>query len=91
MRLPLRTIPLLALTLLALSSAAQTTLLALSKHDHTLSVIDPTSLKTLYTLPVGPDPHEVIASSDGTRAYVSNYGFGAFHTLAVLDLEHFPK
>ena len=67
---------------------AQTTLLALSKHDHTLSVIDPTTLRTLYTLPVGPDPHEVIASTDGTTAYVSNYGGGQFHTLAVLDLIH---
>jgi YVTN family beta-propeller protein len=35
---------------------------------------------------VGDDPHEVVASSDGRRAYVSNYGFGAFHTLAVVDL-----
>lgn len=34
----------------------------------------------------GDDSHEVIASADGTRAYVSNYGFGAFHTLAVVDL-----
>jgi YVTN family beta-propeller protein len=68
--------------------SAQTTLLALSKHDHTLSVIDPTTLYTLYTLPVGPDPHEVIASSDGTTAYVSNYGFGSPHTIAVLDLVH---
>jgi DNA-binding beta-propeller fold protein YncE len=68
--------------------SAQTNLLALSKHDHTLSVIDPTTLKTLYTLPVGPDPHEVIASTDGTTAYVSNYGGGRYHTLAVLDLVH---
>ncbi|MGD0649120.1 MAG: YncE family protein [Acidobacteriaceae bacterium] len=88
MRFPLRaTTTLLALTLTA-SIFAQTTLLALSKHDHTLSVLDPTTLKTLYTLPVGPDPHEVIASADGTTAYVSNYGGGAFHTLAVLDLVH---
>jgi YVTN family beta-propeller protein len=28
----------------------------------------------------------VVASADGTTAYVSNYGFGAFHTLAVIDL-----
>jgi DNA-binding beta-propeller fold protein YncE len=79
-------------TLLALSlpsmPLAQTTLLALSKHDHTLSVIDPTTLQVLYKLPVGPDPHEVIASADGTTAYVSNYGGGSFHTLAVLDLVH---
>lgn len=93
MRTPLRiATTLLALTLttaaLAQTTLPQTELLALSKHDHTLSVIDPTTLQTLYTLPVGPDPHEVIASTDGTRAYVSNYGFGAYHTLAVLDLVH---
>jgi YVTN family beta-propeller protein len=44
------------------------------------------SLKILATEPVGDDPHEVIASADGRTAYVSNYGFGAFHTLAVIDL-----
>jgi len=37
-------------------------------------------------MPVGPDPHEVIASSDGTKAYVSIYGFGRYHTLNLLDL-----
>ena len=88
MRFPLRTATsFLALTLTT-AALAQTTLLALSKRDHTLSVIDPTTLKILYTLPVGPDPHEVIASTDGTTAYVSNYGFGSLHTLAVLDLVH---
>ena len=54
---------------------AQTTpqraLLALSKHDHTLAIVDPTSLKVINRLPVGSDPHEVIASADGTRAYDS--------------------
>jgi YVTN family beta-propeller protein len=94
MRIPLRAATtLLALSLFVTLTQAQTTLpqtelLALSKHDHTLSVIDPATLKILYTLPVGPDPHEVIASTDGTTAYVSNYGGGTFHTLAVLDLVH---
>jgi YVTN family beta-propeller protein len=89
MRTPLRAATsLLALSLAIPIAQAQTTLLALSKHDHTLSVIDPTALQVLYKLPVGPDPHEVIASTDGTTAYVSNYGYGAFHTLAVLDLVH---
>lgn len=50
------------------------TLLAISKVDHTLSVIDPDTLKAIARLPVGPDPHEVVASADGTRAYVSNTG-----------------
>lgn len=64
------------------------TLLALSKHDHTLALIDPVTLQVRAKAPVGNDPHEVIASADGRTAYVSNYGFGAFHTLAVIDLVH---
>lgn len=61
-------------------------LLVLSKGDHTLAIVDPSNLKVLGKVPVGEDPHEVIASSDGKIAYVSNYGFGAYHTLAVIDL-----
>ncbi|MGA8528715.1 MAG: YncE family protein [Acidobacteriaceae bacterium] len=61
-------------------------LLALSKRNHTLAIVDPATLKVLARLPVGPDPHEVIASADGRIAYVSIYGFGRYHTLSVLDL-----
>ena len=61
-------------------------LLVLSKHDHTLAIVDPSTLKVIARVPVGNDPHEVIASADGKIAYVSNYGFGAFNTLAVVDL-----
>jgi YVTN family beta-propeller protein len=61
-------------------------LLVLSKQDHTLAIVDPTSLKVEGRAPVGDDPHEVIASSDGRTAYVSNYGFGAYHTLTAIDL-----
>jgi YVTN family beta-propeller protein len=67
-------------------STPQRSLLALSKHDHTLAIVDPSTLKVVARLPVGPDPHEVIASSDGTRAYVSIYGGGRYHALSVLDL-----
>ncbi len=63
-------------------------LLVLSKKNHTLAIVDPTSLKVLATVPVGNDPHEVIASADGSTAFVSNYGFGAYNTLAVVDLIH---
>jgi len=81
---------LLAVLLVPFILNAQTTpketLLALSKRDHTLSIVDPASLKILAKVPVGNDPHEVIASSDGRTAYVSNYGFGAYNTLAVVDL-----
>ena len=61
-------------------------LLALSKTDHTLSIVDPVTLKVIAKMPVGPDPHEVIASADGTRAWVSNMLNSQGHELDVLDL-----
>jgi YVTN family beta-propeller protein len=64
----------------------QHSLLALSKTDHTLAIVDPTSLKVIKRIPVGVDPHEVIASADGTRAYVSIYGGGSLHEIDVIDL-----
>lgn len=64
----------------------QRSLLALSKRDHTLAIVDPASLKVLATAPVGPDPHEVVASADGKLAYVSIYGGGAYHAISVIDL-----
>jgi YVTN family beta-propeller protein len=67
-------------------STQQRTLLALSKHEHTLSIVDPVTLKVIGRAPVGPDPHEVIASSDGRTAYVSIYGGGRYHALSVIDL-----
>jgi len=85
-KLPLALFSLLLPVLLAAQNTPRETLLALSKRDHTLSIVDPATLKVLAKVPVGNDPHEVIASADGETAYVSNYGFGAFHTLAVVDL-----
>ncbi len=81
----------LFLTLLTASTAyAEGTpakaLLVLSKTERTLAIVDPSNLKVLARVPVGPDPHEVIASSDGRFAFVSNYGGGAYNTLAVIDL-----
>jgi DNA-binding beta-propeller fold protein YncE len=61
-------------------------LLVLSKGDHTIAIVDPSSLKVVGKAPVGEDPHEVIASADGKFAYVSNYGFGSYNTLTVIDL-----
>lgn len=62
------------------------TLLALSRHDHTLAIVDVVTLKVVARIGVGEDPHEVIASEDGGTAYVSNYGAGALHSVAVIDL-----
>jgi YVTN family beta-propeller protein len=61
-------------------------LLILSKQGHTLAIVDPVSLKVLGKVPVGEDPHEVIASADGKTAWVSNYGGGSLHTLSVVDV-----
>ena len=76
----------LASSLPGAQSTPSKALLALAKRDHTLAIVDPTSLKVVVKVPVGPDPHEVIADSEGKFAYVSNYGGGAYHTLAVVDL-----
>jgi len=75
-----------ASTVLNAQSTPAGALLALSKKDHTLAIVDPATLQVVAKVPIGNDPHEVIASSDGKTAYVSNYGFGAFNTLAVVDL-----
>jgi YVTN family beta-propeller protein len=61
-------------------------LLALSKGDHILAIIDPGTLKVIARVPVGSDPHEVIASADGKTAYVTIYGGGSLHELNVIDL-----
>ena len=61
-------------------------ILALSKADHTLAIVDPGTLNIVAKVPVGSDPHEVIASADGKTAYVSIYGGGSLHELNVIDL-----
>ncbi len=67
-------------------STPKRTLLALSKGDHILAIIDPATLKIIARVPVGPDPHEVVASADGETAYVTIYGGGSLHELDVIDL-----
>ena len=67
-------------------STPNRTLLALSKSDHILAIIDPGTLKVIARIPVGSDPHEVVASTDGKTAYVTIYGGGSLHELNVIDL-----
>jgi YVTN family beta-propeller protein len=83
------------LTLAGLAAAAafsaqgttpSSTLLVLSKGDLTLSTVDPATLKVLGRVPSGPDPHEVVASTDAHMAYISNYGGGSFTTITPVDL-----
>ncbi len=72
--------------MLAAQVTPQRSLLALSKREHTLAIVDASTLKVIARAPVGQDPHEVIASADGKTAYVSIYGGGRFHALSVIDL-----
>jgi len=78
-----------AVSVLSVAKAEDTpksALLVLSKRDRTLAIVDPATLKVVARVPVLEDPHEVIASSDGKTAYVSDYGGGRYHTLSVVDL-----
>ena len=79
------------LALLARSSAAQQpakVLLALEKRGTLLDIIDAATLKVIAKAPAGADPHEVIASTNGKVAYISNYGGpqSTLHTISVVDL-----
>jgi YVTN family beta-propeller protein len=62
-------------------------LLILNKEDATLSIVDPSNGQTRAVVPTGEGPHEVVASIDGTLAFVSNYGGQtAGSSLSVIDL-----
>src|ERR1700689_2884157 len=82
---------LIVLGFIASAASAQTpavTLLALSKSDNTVAIVDPATLQVLARVPVGPDPHEIIASDDGKLAFISNYGGSdsSLNTISVVDL-----
>lgn len=61
-------------------------IVALSKTNHILAIIDIKTLTVNARVPVGADPHEVVVSDDGKTAYVSNTGSGRFHQINVIDL-----
>jgi YVTN family beta-propeller protein len=77
---------LLAASVVHAADTPANALLVLAKRDGMLLIVDPSSLQVVARIAVGNDPHEVIASTDGKTAYASNYGFGAYNTLAVVDL-----
>ena len=89
-RLTAVTVLLLAFICAATACNAQATpkrsLLALSKTNHTLAIVDPATLTIVARIPAGEDPHELVASSDGRIAYVCNYGGGSLHELNLIDL-----
>jgi YVTN family beta-propeller protein len=75
----------------AVSTSAQTpspALLVLEKSDNAMAMVDPASMKVVARVPAGTDPHEIVASTDGRVAYISNYGGtdSDLHTISVVDL-----
>ncbi len=73
---------------LAATSAACPVLLVVEKGDASVAAFDVASGKALWRAPAGADPHEVAVASDGSKAFVSNYGGpgSAMNTLAVVSL-----
>jgi YVTN family beta-propeller protein len=63
------------------------TLLVLNK-EGSVAIVDPATQKVLGRAPTGEGPHEVVATSDGKLAVVSNYGSGQMpgRTLSVIDI-----
>lgn len=70
----------------SLVSAQKKYILALSKTDKKLVVLDYNNLKIITKINVGDDPHEVITSTDGKSAYVANTINGTSHEINVIDL-----
>src|ERR1700736_5304132 len=62
-------------------------LLVLNK-EGSVAIVDPATQKVLGRAPTGEGPHEVVATSDGKLAVVSNYGSGQMpgRTLSVIDI-----
>jgi DNA-binding beta-propeller fold protein YncE len=64
------------------------TIVVVNKSVATARIIDVGSGETLATLPTGDGPHEVVISSDGALAVVTDYGARTGgSTLTVIDIE----
>lgn len=61
------------------------TLVVTNKTPSTATIVDVASGQTLATLPTGTSPHEVVLTSDGALAAITNYG-GERRTLTVIDV-----
>ena len=62
------------------------TLVVTNKTPSTATIIDVGTGRTLATLPTGNGPHEVVMSSDGKLAVVSDYSGQPGRTLTVIDV-----
>ena len=62
------------------------TLIVTNKQPSTATIIDVGSGRVIGTLPTGSGPHEVVLSSDGRWAVVTDYGGQPRKTLTVIDV-----
>lgn len=62
------------------------TLIVTNKAPSTATIIDVATGQALATLPTGNGPHEVVLSSNGRTAVITDYGTGAAPTLTVIDV-----
>ena len=58
----------------AVAQVPSPALLVLNKAANELAIVDPASGRIAARIPVGESPHEIVASSDGKFAFVTNYG-----------------
>src|SRR5690348_11336139 len=62
-------------------------LVALNKADATLAIIDPATMKVTAKISTGDSPHEVVLSTDGKTAFVTNYGAQTpGNSLSIIDI-----
>lgn len=61
------------------------TLVVTNKTPSTATIVDVGSGRTLATLPTGTNPHEIVLSSDGALAVITDFG-GERRTLTVIDV-----
>ncbi len=73
----------LALGCLLGSNAAADTVLIADKDGDVLLVFDTAALKVVRSIPVGGNPHEVVATADGRLAFTAN---SRSNTVSVVDL-----
>jgi DNA-binding beta-propeller fold protein YncE len=79
------------LSLLSVTAIAQSpspALLVLEKSANSVAIVDPGTFKIVGRVAAGADPHEIVVSSNGQIAYISNYGgLGSdLNTISVVDI-----
>jgi len=81
-------LPLGLLSTRVIAQSPSPALLVLEKSANSVAIVDPATFKIVGRVPAGPDPHEIVVSSNGQLAYISNYGgLGSdLNTISVVDI-----